>query len=165
MTLYSFVLLINYMSGMLMHDFHVSVIDLEHDTEAQRLEISQRIFIDDMEQALIQYDTEHQYNIVATEDFTELNPLIEKYLLERFSIYVNDKKEELNYLGSKVEGDVLMCFIEVPKVKKMKSLRVQNMVLFEMFSDQINLVHITSESGRKSLKLSVRQPSERLDFD
>ncbi|MCV9389114.1 DUF6702 family protein [Reichenbachiella ulvae] len=147
-----------------MHDFHVSVIDLEHDTKAQRLEISQRIFIDDMEKALINFDKDKEYNIITTEDFTELNPLIEKYMLERFKIYVDDKEEEISYLGSKVEGDVLMCFIEVPKIKKMKSLRVENLVLFEMFSDQINLVHITTEAGKKSLKLSVRQPSDQLDF-
>ncbi|SHK20445.1 MULTISPECIES: DUF6702 family protein [Reichenbachiella] len=164
MTIYSFVLLINYMSGMMLHDFHVSVTKLEHDTESQALEISQRIFIDDLEQALTRFDTDHAYNISTTEDFTELNPLIEAYMLEHFVISVNEKQVTLDYLGSKVEGDVLICFIEVPKVKKLKSLSVKNTVLFELFADQINLVHVKTPEGNKSLKLDTKQPVDQLVY-
>lgn len=148
-----------------MHDFHVSVIEMEHDQEAKRLEISQRIFIDDMEQALSRYDAENEYSPSTVEDFTTLNPLIEKYILERFKIWVDEKPVELVYLGSKVEEDILLCFIEVPKVKKMEALKVENKVLFELFADQINLVHIKTEDGNKSLKLSVRQPWDEWSED
>ncbi|UXP34029.1 hypothetical protein N6H18_08745 [Reichenbachiella agarivorans] len=165
MTIYSFVLLINYMSGIMLHDFHVSVINLEHDSQSQSIEISQRIFIDDLEQALMQQDESKSYNIMTTKDFTELNPLIQSYVMKRFKITVNDKAMSLNYLGSKVDGDVLICFIEVPKIKKLKSITVENTVLFDLFPDQVNLVHVKTDEGNKSLKLSAKQVKQQLNYD
>ncbi|PIB37559.1 hypothetical protein BFP72_13580 [Reichenbachiella sp. 5M10] len=148
----------------MLHDFHVSVTKLEHDTNSQSLEISQRIFIDDLEQALTRFDTAQSYNFATVEDFTTVNPLIERYMMDHFQIWVNEKEVALDYLGSKVDGDVLVCFIEVPKVKKLKSLSVKNTVLFELFSDQINLVHVKTPDGNKSLKLDTKSPKDQLIY-
>ena len=37
---------------LIFHDFHVSVTDLEHNAQNQTVEVSHRIFIDDLEMAL-----------------------------------------------------------------------------------------------------------------
>ncbi len=164
MTLYFFIAFFHWMSGHSMHDIHISVCEIEFDEESRALEISQRIFLDDLEEILVLNTGDNSIDVLEPNDKPRLDSLIGAYLMTHVEISVNGKAQTLNYLGSQAKGDVMLVFIEVPKVKKMESIRVKNSVLMDLFPDQINLVHIKKDGETRSLKMEIEAPVGELTY-
>lgn len=161
---YSFVLLINYLSGIYYHDFHVSVVNVEFDKTEQALEISQRIFIDDLEKVLADASDTTTFDIIVDFEKDIVKNSIENYVLNHMQISVNGKVALLDYLGAKIDGDVIVAFIESPNIKKMKSITVTNTVFMESFVDQINLVHLLVDGENRSMKLDASKSSDTFEY-
>lgn len=160
---YSFVLLINYLSGIYFHDFHVSVVNIEFDKSEQVLEISQRLFINDFESILSVTDST-KVDIILDFEKEKTKDSIKDYVLSHTQITVNGKIAELNYLGAKLDGDVIVVFIESPNVKKIKSLSIENTLFMEVFTDQVNLIHLQVNGKNRSIKLDNGKPKDTLMY-
>ncbi|MDW3208989.1 MAG: DUF6702 family protein [Reichenbachiella sp.] len=161
---YLFFLLINYVSGMPLHAFHVSVCEIEYDEKQRRLEITHRIFLDDLEIALTDWSGE-QVDVLNPPDFKQLDQMIGKYLTERASYSLNGKSVDVSYVGSEKEESVMYAYQVISNVKKVKSLKVTNTVLMETYDDQTNIVHMESGDQMKSLKLSGSETWGEVRFD
>ena len=144
---------VHLMIGVMLHPFHISVIDMEYNEEAKAIEISCRIFLDDLEDALRSYTGDDKLDIMSDESQDAVHNALNSYFLEKLTMKVNGKSVEMNYLGGEIEDDVMWCYIEVPKIKKLQSLEVESFLLLETFDDQMNLVHIKAFGNTKSLKL------------
>ena len=149
---------------MSLHAFHVAVTEIEYDGKSSQLEITHRIFIDDLEVALTEWSSE-KIDILNPSDPAKLNELIGKYLSEKTSYILNEKEVEVKYLGSEREEAVMYCYQFVSDVKKVKSLKVSNTVLMETFDDQTNIVHVANNETNMSLKLSKNKNSGEVSFD
>ena len=161
----SFLYTVSLLASMVFHPFHVSVCDIEHNAENKTLEISQRIFMDDLETGLKKF---HQIDFVDA--FQPKNPevldsLIAGYLTEKLKIAVNGNPVKLNYLGSEVEGDARWCFIEVTGVEAIKEAKVANYILFESFEDQENIVHLKVNGRQKSYRLNLDERETTFVFE
>ena len=91
--------------------------------------------------------------------------MLGEYLLTKVAL--KDEKGrvyELNYLGAEVEDDVMWCYLEVEKVKKVKSITVTNTVLHEVWEDQENLVHFRAFGDVKSARLYVGGETKLFDW-
>ena len=141
-----------------LHPFHVSVCDVEVNNSAKAIQISQRIFLDDLEQTLNKvYGTKL---IIDDEELqTKRDSLIRVYLAERLKFKVDGKPRIANYLGSDFEQDGIWCYLEIEKVKKVKNLEVTNTVLFEEFDDQANIIHFKYGEHERSVKLDRKNPN------
>ena len=159
MTLYFFIAFFQWMSGHSMHDLHISVCEIEVDYQSKTLEISQRIFLDDLEQALILYSGRNDIDILQPKDKDALESLLRNYVLDNFQIHVNENTKKLAYLGSQIRGDVIVVYIEIPKIKQVNVIEIKNSVLMSLFPDQVTLVHIKKSGNTKSLKLDAYSPS------
>lgn len=126
----------------LIHPFHISVTNIYYKEKEKIMQVEQRIFLDDLEEALQDYSGNEKLDIIA-DDQGELQELIEQYLAENFTITIKEKPVNLVFLGMEQEADqnVLWCYYEAEKVKKFDSFRVMNSTLTEKFSDQENIIH------------------------
>ena len=91
--------------------------------------------------------------------------MVRDYLKDNFQLAVNGKDFHYDYLGHEVEGDILYCYVEAIKVKKLKKIRVQNRILHELYDDQTNLVHVNNGNGIKSLKLDRGSDTDELVYE
>ncbi len=139
--------------GSLLHPFHISVLDMEYDEDSKAIEISCRIFLDDLEETLRSYTGDDKLDIMAETSKETVHTALEQYFREKVKISVNGKEEEVTYLGEEMDGDVMWCYIEIPKVKKLQSIAIENQLLLDSFDDQMNLVHMKAFGSTKSLKL------------
>ncbi|MEO9965362.1 MAG: DUF6702 family protein [Reichenbachiella sp.] len=151
------------MSGIAPHAFHVAVSEIEFDEDKRQLEITHRIFLDDLEQGLSAWSGQ-AIDILNPADPANLDMLIGKYLSEKTSYHINGKLATANYLGSEKEDAVMYCYQVIKGVKKVKSINVSNKVLMEIFEDQSNVMHITNASETKSLKLNESEPNGQVNF-
>jgi len=160
----SILYLIFYMNGFLLHDFHVSICEIEYDQERKALEVTHKLFLDDLEQNLRKWSGNGNIDVINPKDKVVFQKLLGSYILENFDMWANDKKLEMTYLGSEIEADVMYAYIDIVDLKKFKSLKIKNTIFMNIFADQTNIVHIEVDKETKSLKLDKKSPNGRLQY-
>ena len=147
----------------LFHPLHLSVSDIYHNPQTNSLEITQRIFIDDLEKALRQRYGRN-VDIYNSEDPELLSEIIGDYVLQNFRLSLNARPVPLNYLGYEIEEDAVWVYLEAPKVRDFKNISVRNSLLFELFTDQLNLINVKKEGAIRSLKLEPDHEQDSLNY-
>ncbi len=150
---------------MVFHPFHVSVTDIKYKQDQKALQLSTRIFLDDLELALQAYSKNEKLDIMKPENWEFINANLETYLLER--IVLKDAKNrnyELSYVGAEIEDDVMWCYMEIEKVKKIESVTVTNTILHEVWADQENLVHFRAFEKVRSARLFKGEETETFEW-
>jgi hypothetical protein len=135
------------------HPFHISLTEIKWNTESEQLEISQKIFWDDLEIAMSGYHDE-SIDFLNPANKEKLNQQIESYLLAQNQLWVEGKEIKLNFLGYEVEEDAAWFYLESEKVKEPNSIKIKNSLLLDDFPDQKNVVQFYFEkSSPKSIIL------------
>lgn len=143
---------------------HISVTDIEYDEKAKSLEIMSRVFMDDLETTLRERYKAPELDVLAPKGKT-LDEMMREYFIEKFTVTLDRKKQQINYLGHEADGDSFVFYIEVTGVKKWKEIEVTNTILMEKHADQSNMVHVSARGTIKSLRLKQDNPTDKLSFD
>ncbi|PTB95834.1 hypothetical protein C9994_10055 [Marivirga lumbricoides] len=159
----------NYIIGLIwvlsgFHPFHVSITELIYKEENKSVQVMHKVFVDDFEQTL-----NKNYNVnldILVMTSTEaIDSLVEDYLKRNFSVEINGKKQDIVYLGSELEDNVLWCYQEIYKVRKPEVFTVTNSIMFDEFDDQSNLVHTTVKDKLKTMRLMERNKTDVVRFN
>ena len=149
--------------GLNFHPFHVSVCEIDYDSESKSLEITHHLFLDDLEQALRRvYDP--RLDIINPSDPEKRDQYVNDYIMKHFSVEVNGKATEAKFLGFELEQDALYGYVEIDGVKKLNDITVTNDIMTELFDDQINLVHIKVDNKIRSLKLGKKEVKGQISY-
>jgi hypothetical protein len=149
----------------LVHPIHVSVSEIEYSEKDKALQITSRIFIDDLELAIRTQRKESTLDIMEPKNGMTTQQLVKNYLDEHFKVKLEGKAQKMNFLGMETEDAAIVCYIEIENVKKMKTLEVFNDVITETHDDQSNLVHVKYNGPIKSVRLMRDKPLEVFKFD
>jgi hypothetical protein len=76
---------------------------------------------------------------------------------------VNGKDRPFDLIGFEREEEALWIYVEFKKCELPKKVELQNTILFEHLSDQTNIVHISVNSIKKSLKATC--PDKNFVFE
>ncbi|PWH81710.1 peptidase E [Algibacter marinivivus] len=147
-----------------MHKYYISVTQINYIEDKQSVQITSRFFIDDFENALKEnYD---ESIVLAEKDEAErFDSYINKYLKKRIELIINDKSVSFNFIGKEYDGDIIRCYLEVENVKSIESFSITNSVLFDLQSDQQNIVKMNINSKNKSFILTYDNPNALLKFN
>jgi hypothetical protein len=132
-----------------LHDFHTSVMQIDHNEKNKSLEITVRLFTDDLCLAL-ENSGAPKMELGTQAEPPSANEHIESYLKEHFSTSVNGKPVEYVYLGKEAQLDATWCYLEVEKVGNVKKLEIENSIMLREFDDQTNLVNLNIKGRKKS---------------
>lgn len=147
----------------LMHPFYISLTEMRFNEQNKSLEISQKIFWDDLEVALEDlYKT--KVNFLKPENQEELDQMIEAYLLKHNQIIINNQKVKLAYLGYEVEEDAAWFYLEARRVSNPKRVEIHSDILIEHFPGQQNIINFFVSNKPKSLILQKGKESGTLSF-
>ena len=137
----------------LFHPFYVSVTEVEQNQQTKTVQVSVRIFFDDLETALSKrYKT--NVNILKPKDRKQVDQLIAMYVKDHLRIKANGAELNLKYAGYEIEEEAAWCYFETDKLPVIQQLNIQNNILFEQHEAQINMIHATVNGKRKSTKLN-----------
>lgn len=146
------------------HKFYVSTTKIEYVEEKQSLQVISKIFIDDMEDIL-----QKRYDPKLSLDTQKERPLdeeyLKKYVLQKLKIKVDGKEIPLHYLGREYENDVVKIFMEASSIQPFKTMEVGNSLLFDLTTQQQNIVHAKYGDERQSLVLDADNPNGLLNFN
>ena len=145
------------------HPFYISVCQVDHNPDTGALEMSFRIFMDDLELALEEMGTERLH--LGTEREAEKTDLyIGRYLARHVVIEINGRRVSTAFLGKEIDPDAVWCYVEVENIPVLESMTMTNTLLLETYEDQVNLVHVNANGQKKSLVFDIQQVTQTLDF-
>ena len=103
------------------------------------------------------------FSILENSNQKEIENEIEKYLEDKLVIAVNSKKTDKELIGYELENDALICYVEIQKVKEIKSIKIHNSIITEVYAEQINLTHLQYKDQLKSLKTTKSDHEGEID--
>lgn len=134
------------------HPFFVSVTEVEHNAQDKTLEISSKIFTDDLEAVLLKnYGTLVDFK--KTNEKASQDKLVADYLKKHLVLKADGKPLNLDYVGFEEEREAIWVYCQVTGVATVKKLEMDISILHDYTNSQINLVHATVGGDRKSNKL------------
>jgi len=145
------------------HKYYVSVTQVDYIKEKHAIQVTSRIFIDDFER-LLQERYDDKIILDIGKDEKQIDFYVEKYIKSKFLIKINGELANYKFLGKEYEDDIMYCYIEIENVKEVISFEVENRMLFDIFSDQKNIVRTYINSKHKTFVLIRENDKGLLNF-
>ena len=154
-----------FLTGMIsvMHPFFVSVIEINHNTKEATVEISVRIFTEDLEKTLQKYAT-NKMDIINPTDKALLEKQINQYISQKLKLKINGQSITLNYIGHEIQKESVWSYFEVTKIAEIKKVDIDCTILYDFEKSQSNIIHIKSKGVDKSYKLDFPKNVTVFDF-
>jgi hypothetical protein len=140
-------------TSMAIHKFYVAIYQIEHNESKKRVEITSRIFIDDLELALEKKYTT-KLDLYNLKNESNNNEFIKKYITEHFSIKINGQSKSFVFKSSEIENNVMICYFTIPEIQKIKTLEFENTVLTDVYNEQQNIIQTHFNGNRQSSLLT-----------
>lgn len=144
------------------HKFYVSLTEIRHNPVSERLEVSIRIFPDDMDRALLENSGIHT-QLVTEREHPSADSLLRDYLREHLKIEINQKDITLNFLGKEPEGNALWCYLESDPLPYPEQIRIESTLLIFTLPEQVNIVQVYVDTWNKGLLLNKDKTSGTLN--
>lgn len=146
------------------HKYYISVTQIDYLQKKQSVQITTRIFIDDLEKLLRErYD--ETITLAGKNEPSTADLYIERYLKEKIKIKINNKEVTLSFIGKEYDADLIKCYLEIEGIKKIESFEISNEVLFDLYGDQQNIIKTKINSQQKSVILIPQNRSALLKFN
>lgn len=127
---------------------------IEYNQKAKRIEITARIFVDDLNAAL-----EKKYHkktfLGSKQESLEDENLLKKYLSEKCTITVNGMPKKLIFVSKELQENTLIYYLKINEVSKISKLEIENSVLTEVFETQQNIIQSTINKEKNSFLLTI----------
>ncbi|WP_129715328.1 DUF6702 family protein [Pedobacter sp. SYP-B3415] len=134
------------------HPLHVSTTEVSLNSREKSLEILVRVFTDDFENILARkYSRKTDLSSAAMH--RQMDELIKRYVDENLRLSADGKPLRLNYIGFETDHEAVIAYFEVPGITALKKLETRNSILYDLFDDQLNIIHVLAGGTRKSAKL------------
>ena len=147
-----------------LHKIHVSLTNIVYKKESKTLQITTRVFIDDIENIInkkyglkLEFDTE--------KETSETDKYLKKYFEENLKITLDNQEITLSYLGKEYDEDIVYVYFEMENIPDFKQIEVKNTVLFDLFDDQQNIIKIKDETTQKTFFLKPNHFKEILTIE
>ena len=158
-----FLLVIIPLLAFAMHKYYISLTKIDFIENEKMVQITMRFFIDDIENTLenrfdikLELDTENENK--------KANTFLEKYIVSKFEVIINENVKTLNFLGKEYENDVVFFYLEITDIETVNKIEVQNRMLFEEFPEQENYIKFNINKSKKTYILSKKNDKEMLNF-
>jgi hypothetical protein len=136
------------------HDFHSSLAEIHYNAKSKSLEISLRVFSDDLDVALTK-DNNRTIRVDAT---AAADPLLKQYLGKHFA-FTDSKnaRKPIVWVGKEIAVDVTWIYFEIPIAENLNGMRFENSILCELFEDQVNIVNLNYQNQKRTYLFKVDQ--------
>lgn len=150
-------------SSATVHPIFVGVIEIEHNAKDNTLEISCKLFTNDFENAL-RVHSNSKIDLLQPKYKPQMETLVNKYLQTHLKIWVEEKPVFMKYVGYEIVEEGIVSYFQVDHIATVKTITVQDNILYEMSPEQISLVHIIVGGNRKSTKMNNPDDKVTMQF-
>lgn len=134
-----------------MHPYYIGVTELKFDQKSKTMDLSCKLFIDDLQNAILK-SSEQKTNLTHR---TELNKtLINNYLQSKIKVTVGKQPLSLKFMGWDIEEEGIWCFFEASYKGNFRSVSVCNQALYGELETQTHFLHCTVGGNTQHWKIT-----------
>ncbi len=135
------------------HPYHVGSVEINYNQKSRTFEVTGRFFLDDLENGLNnKYGKSLHFNDPKFKN--QLNESLKNYAAEYFKLKADNKFLKVNFIGYEEDHESVNIYLESERMDNPKKVEAAVSFLYNLFDDQINIVHIIVYGERKSEKLT-----------
>jgi hypothetical protein len=134
------------------HPIYVSVLEINHNAKEKALEITCRIFTDDFEKQLRSLHN-GKIDLLDNRQHEAMNPFVQAYVLNHLKISVDGKAIQPVFQGFESREEAIYSYWEAGNIVAPRQFNIEDDILFEYKSEQMNIVHVIVNGERKSTRL------------
>ena len=153
---YSLLLLLIPLFSFSVHQYYLSLCEIEYVEEKQTIQIILGVFIDDLEVTLNKQN-DVNLQLATKNEVKNVDEFYKNYLNNHFKITVNNQLKTYNYLGKVYDDDIVRFYLEIPNIQELNSLEIYNSSLIEDFEDQQNIIKIKVKDFNKTYYLNKKK--------
>ena len=150
------------------HPLRLSLCEIEYASESGRLAISLRLFVMDVNEAIVFDPDSTALSLGLPEEAPNAETLLLNYLDRFFEVRANGEKIELQIHSKRLKGEgdntALAVEFEHTLDEPLATLGVRNAVFTDLFFDQNNIVYVHVDDDSRSLMLSKNTPETELTY-
>jgi hypothetical protein len=129
------------------HKYFVSITTIDHKKDLKAFEISIKLTAHDVEKAL---KNRGELKLGSDKELPNTNQILASYIKNHFSIWINDKQNELVFIGKEIENDeTLYLYFSSKAPKTLDKVKIINNILTKTFPEQENITYFNSGSIKK----------------
>jgi 3'-phosphoadenosine 5'-phosphosulfate sulfotransferase len=148
--------------GFGLHKYYISIYQIDYISNKKRVEITARIFADDLNNAL-----EKKYNktsyLGSDKETPEDLVLLKKYFAEKFVVKINGQNKKVQFLFKELETNVVICYLKIENISKISNFELNNSILLETNSEQQNLIQYNINTKKGSLVFTTDNFNQKLN--
>lgn len=145
------------------HPFYIGVTEINHNAADKTLEISCKVFMEDLEEVL-KKSSRKAVNLSDGAQQLQNDALVNQYFQQHLHVAAGDKPLPLKFIGFEKEAESVYAYFEAAGVGAVKKLDIENSILHDFTTEQINIIHVTVGGKRQSTKLNFPVKSAHFGF-
>ncbi|WP_026976589.1 DUF6702 family protein [Flavobacterium tegetincola] len=131
------------------HKFYVSIYQVDFVPEKKRIEITARIFMDDLNIAL-EREFKSKTQVGEKSETPEDLVFLQKYLKKHLRISADGKEQNVQFLSKEIDNNVVIVYLKINEIKKFSSIKIVNSALLEIYSDQQNIMQTNFYNNKRN---------------
>jgi hypothetical protein len=151
------------LSSFQLHKFYVGLFQIKYASQKKEVQITARIFVDDLDEAL-QKEYKQQFHLGTIKEIPQSTDFVKKYLAKKVKIKINNTPKSFEFLSSEMNGQTLICYLKIKEVAKISSFEVENSLLMEVYEEQQNIIQMEINGKKQNLLLTSDKISGTFDF-
>lgn len=142
----------------------MSITHINYDKTQKAIQITLRVFIDDLQTEMNSVLKTKKIELATSREPDNIDTLYHIYLKEKFKIELNSREKEVEYLGKKYKDDLVIFYLEIPNISEIKTIQIENHILYNTFSEQKNIVKTNINKKQKSHILTKNNTSAFINY-
>ncbi|MXV37401.1 hypothetical protein GO491_01725 [Flavobacteriaceae bacterium Ap0902] len=135
------------------HPYHVGSVEIKFNGQSQTFQVTAKFFLDDLENA-INLKRKNGLFFYQTAQKLAMQKALRQYMKAHLVIKSEDKNIRLNFLGFEEVQESVYIYLESDKTSSPSQVTVGLNALYDLFEDQMNIVHLSVNGERRSHKLN-----------
>jgi hypothetical protein len=145
------------------HPFYVSVTEFNFNEKEKLMEITSKVFLDDLEKAL-KNQTNNTVELTNPAVPKKAQEMVGAYFKKRLQLKLDDKSTQLEFVGYEKEAASVWVYFQVSDVSSVKKIAVTNTILYEMYTTQISIMHAQVGNNKKSTRITNPETNAGFEF-
>jgi len=141
----------------------MSLTQITYDQRQKSLQIILRIFIEDLQTEMNSLANE-SFELATDREPKNIESKYQDYLKENLSFRINSTHKTYEYIGKEYDNDMVVFYLEIPKIDTLKTLTTYNKILNHSFPKQENIIKTKVYNKHKSIILTPYKTKSLINF-
>jgi hypothetical protein len=143
------------------HPYYVSVVELKNNRAEKIVELTCRLFTDDMETAL-KHEGSGPIDLTHPSDKSDIDKKLFTYLKKHLAVSINNQKPGFEYVGYEIREEAVNIYIQIAFDGKFQTIRLSSDLLYREHPEQTGIYHFIDGEKKESRRLI--NPQKDLDI-